>query len=796
MASTPYPLPRQTRESSILVGNGTAGPYGPTTFKVFDIEDIEIIAKADGEAVFSVVDPGDYTVEKTADAGFDTVTVTFDAVVPVTTSFVIRAARVAERSIAVSRGGAIDSAQLEKELSKQASVQSEIRRDFGRTVQTDPGVDPVKIVPGDEGETLIFDAARTLVPAPSPAAAATAAAASAATATAQAGIATTKAGESSASAASALQAYNDVLAAIAALGNPLVFKGEWDASAGTFPGAGVPDPGVQAGWEYIVSVAGTVDGQVFDINDRLLATVNNPSTGTYAANWYRIETDLVQSVAGLQGAISAAALKTALGLDAVSVKDYGAVGDGVTDDAAAIQAAVDAAELLGGGTVYFPPGEYRVGAGIVADSGSVSFLGAGVDASTVILDDATNEPVIKFSAVNAGYLAGLTIDGNRANQTTGSADGIQIDASNNVVVERFLVKNAYRHGISMTGAATMRRNKVLFGLIQDSGAHGIYINDDDTYTKEAIVISGVMSMRPGRNSGLSDQACFYISGWTMLSDCFAREFEDEGASIGFHFVSGDDTPSVGANQTTASNCHARVIVYAADTHGFKIDARHLKLIGCFATECWIGYGFYVQDASVIGCHAHRGRNGFQTFDATSFGTDGDKIAFMGCVAALENSGVSDGVGFQIGGDKNTLIGCTARNKNVNYAVASGATGNVLDANISLDPTTSHVTDAGTSTKIRNMPDVATEARTASTTFAVDSTGVKEISIAHGLAFTPAQADVQLTLARNTNVDDYDIAWLRLKGNPNSTTVFAQARVLAASATGGALAAVLMHVRVK
>jgi len=46
--------------------------------------------------------------------------------------------------------------------------------------------------------------------------------------------------------------------------------------------------------------------------------------------------------------------------DTVSVKDFGAVGDGVVDDTAAIQAAIDATVAQGGGTVYFPAGTYKV----------------------------------------------------------------------------------------------------------------------------------------------------------------------------------------------------------------------------------------------------------------------------------------------------------------------------------------------------------------------------------------------------------------------------------------------------
>lgn len=79
----------------------------------------------------------------------------------------------------------------------------------------------------------------------------------------------------------------------------------------------------------------------------------------------------------------------AITAEAVNVTDpaFGAVGDGVTDDTAAIQAAIgslnvsDTTEPMGG-VVYFPPGEYRVTDAIdLADSRNVTLLGATLNAA-------------------------------------------------------------------------------------------------------------------------------------------------------------------------------------------------------------------------------------------------------------------------------------------------------------------------------------------------------------------------------------------------------------------------------
>jgi hypothetical protein len=92
----------------------------------------------------------------------------------------------------------------------------------------------------------------------------------------------------------------------------------------------------------------------------------------------------------------------------VSVADFGAVGNGTTDDTAAIQAAVDA--LTEGGQLFFPPGKYKVSDEIILPSvGALTLQGSGgVDfiagspvpsgSGTYLFQITPNKAIFTFSA--------------------------------------------------------------------------------------------------------------------------------------------------------------------------------------------------------------------------------------------------------------------------------------------------------------------------------------------------------------------------------------------------------------
>jgi parallel beta-helix repeat protein len=115
----------------------------------------------------------------------------------------------------------------------------------------------------------------------------------------------------------------------------------------------------------------------------------------------------------------------------LSVKDFGATGDGSTDDTTAIQNALNAGT---GRSVYFPAGTYRISTTLVVKT-KTTLIGEGMNKSIIKLTSGFGAGVtgirndITSGTVNVYYdtdleFFGLTFDGNNNSTRTGELIGI------------------------------------------------------------------------------------------------------------------------------------------------------------------------------------------------------------------------------------------------------------------------------------------------------------------------------------------------------------------------------------
>ena len=123
----------------------------------------------------------------------------------------------------------------------------------------------------------------------------------------------------------------------------------------------------------IVSASGNISGSYFIGNGSALTGI----TGTISGN---ISSANVTYVAPYTGSVSRTA--NSKFSDTVSVKDFGAVGNGIADDRAAIQAAIDTQKR-----VYFPEGTYRVGSAIGCYYQGQILYGDGRNRSVILADN-------------------------------------------------------------------------------------------------------------------------------------------------------------------------------------------------------------------------------------------------------------------------------------------------------------------------------------------------------------------------------------------------------------------------
>ncbi len=126
-----------------------------------------------------------------------------------------------------------------------------------------------------------------------------------------------------------------------------------------------------------------------------------------------------------------------------NVKDYGAVGNGVADDTAAIQSAITAA--TSGGVVFVPAGTYLTSAAIVFGGDNITLCG--VAGKSIIKAKNAIDFSIVISATSRAYLTirDVVVDCNQANrvsQLTVAAIGIGLTSCTDCLIENVTAKNA------------------------------------------------------------------------------------------------------------------------------------------------------------------------------------------------------------------------------------------------------------------------------------------------------------------------------------------------------------------
>ena len=169
--------------------------------------------------------------------------------------------------------------------------------------------------------------------------------------------------------------------------------------------------------------------------------------------------------------------------ESVSVKDFGAVGDGTTDDTAAIQAAIDYAAIAGK-IVFFPAAEYKISSlTLPAQDGGILLKG---------------EARVGANALNLENFKGAVL---KSDSTTGdiiSANGGVTYANRCLIVEDISLKVATSgYAISLIGAPEPTQlNRI---SIRNTNASGGGVNIENCYS--GLELNGLLIHTAQGNTG-------------------------------------------------------------------------------------------------------------------------------------------------------------------------------------------------------------------------------------------------------------------------------------------------------
>jgi polygalacturonase len=185
-------------------------------------------------------------------------------------------------------------------------------------------------------------------------------------------------------------------------------------------------------------------------NQKLTTLAAVPATLANGPN----PTDLMYIVGDMGGIPTSKGITIQNLLGVINVKGYGAVGNGVVDDTAAIQAAIDVSD---GRTVYVPAGTYKLTSILeILDKNDVIIEGAGIDATILDFSATINPPLVHYFDPGGGRGC-ITI-----NTQVG---GVPVS---NILISRFTVKYS-------TNAASIVSG-IFFGAVVNGTADGIKVD--------------------------------------------------------------------------------------------------------------------------------------------------------------------------------------------------------------------------------------------------------------------------------------------------------------------------------
>lgn len=271
-----------------------------------------------------------------------------------------------------------------------------------------------------------------------------------------------------------------------------------------------------------------------------------------------------------------------------NVKDYGAVGNGTTDDTSSISSAISSCNGVGGGVVFFPTGTYITSTQTIYSN--MKFQGAGFGASILKLKKATAADLLatnSFASLTGGAtqagpsrfsIVDLTLDGNKANNASGWP--LRIYGSD-YKVDRVEIQNGASGGCWTewgTGGTNMESQWSNF-KIHDCSGNGLDNNGphDSVFVNGQVFKNSAIGVHNGNNTGDGSNGSQYtnVHSWGS-SQTWAWQFDNQGLACNC-VAEGASSGQVNVAATNTQWMGGSVFAASGGTTGFKISGSSSRL---------------------------------------------------------------------------------------------------------------------------------------------------------------------------------------------------------------------------